>query len=148
VGFNRKILKSLTLSDGTHLPEGTLVAAPAAMFSSDPDFLEDPETFDGFRWYKKSLEAEGIAAHSTNWATTSPRDLVFGHGKHACPGRFLATEEMKIILVFIILRYDFKCPEGQSGPDTIRRGQPIYPGTARKLLFKKLPGPKKFSFLQ
>jgi len=112
VTFGRKILKSLTPSNGTHLPEGTLIAAPAAMFSFDPDLLEDPETFDRFRWYKKCLEAEGIAAHNTNWATTCARDLVFGHGKHACPVRFLATEEMKIILAFIILQYDFKCPEG------------------------------------
>ena len=147
MGFNRKVMKSFTFSDGTNLPVGSLIAAPSAMLSSDPDFLEDPETFDGFRWYKKSLEGEGLAAHNTGWATTSASDLGFGHGKHACPGRFLATEEIKIILAFIILQYDFKSPEGQARSDTIRRGEPIYPGTTRKLLFKKLPGPKKFSFL-
>ncbi|PUU81492.1 cytochrome P450 [Tuber borchii] len=104
---SRKILKSVTLSDGTRLPQGTRVSAPSAMFSSDPDLLEDPETFDGFRWYKKSLEAEGSAVYNTNLATTSTRDLGLGHGKHACPGRFFATEEMKILLIFIILQYDF-----------------------------------------
>ena len=52
VGFGRKILKSFTLSDGTRLKQGTMVSAPIAMFSSDLDLLEDPETFDGFRWYK------------------------------------------------------------------------------------------------
>ena len=66
VGFGRKILKSVTLSDGTSLPQGTTVSAPIAMFSSDPDLLEDPKAFDGFRWYKKSLEAEDRAAHNTN----------------------------------------------------------------------------------
>jgi len=147
VGFSRKILKSFTLSDGTRLKQGTMLSAPIAMFSSDPDLLEDLETFDGFRWYKKSLEAEDRAAHNANWTTTSPRDLGFGHGKHACPGRFFATEEMKILLTFIILQYDIKYPEGQSRPTSIKRGASLSPDTSRKLLFKKLPGPKRFSFL-
>jgi len=147
VSFNRKILKSFTLSDGTHLPQGTLIAAPMAMFSIDPDLLEDPETFDGFRWYKKSLEAEGRATHNAKWTTTSARNLGFGHGKHACPGRFFVAEETKILLTFIILQYDFKYPEGQSRPATLKHGEFFYPDTTKELLFKKLPGTKKFSFL-
>ena len=124
-----------------------MVSALSVMFSSDLDLLEDLEAFDGFRWYKKSLEAEGSLVSNTNLVITSARDLGFGHGKHACPGRFFATEEMKILLIFIILQYDIKCPEGQSHPATIKRGEPLHPDTARKILFKKLPGPKKFSFL-
>ena len=147
VSFGRKILKSVTLSDGTRLKQGTMVSAPVVMFSSDPDLLEDPETFDGFRWYKKSLEAEGPAAQNSGWTTTSANYLTFGHGKHACPGRFFVTEEMKILLTFIILQYDIKYPEGQSRPANIQRGEALVPDLTRKLLFKKLPGPKKFSFL-
>ncbi|PUU81494.1 cytochrome P450 [Tuber borchii] len=145
--FGRKILKNVTLSDGTPLKQGTLVSAPVAMFSSDPDLLEDPETFDGFRWYKESLEAESRAAHNSGWTTTSAHYLTFGHGKHACPGRFFVTEEMKILLTFIILQYDIKYPEGQSRPANIQRGASLVPDPTQKLLFKKLPGPKKFSFL-
>ncbi|CAZ83812.1 unnamed protein product [Tuber melanosporum] len=141
--FNRKVLKSVTLSDGTYLPKGTLITAPTSMFSSDPDFVEDPETFDGFRWYKKSLEAEG---NNNYWATTSSNDLAFGHGKHACPGRFFATERMKTILIFILLQYDIKYPEGESRPENIDHGEFSYPDTTKQLLFKKLPGPKKYSF--
>ena len=147
MSFGRKILKSVTLSDGTRLKQGIMVSAPVVMFSSDPDLLEDPETFDGFRWYKKSLEAESRATHSSGWTTTSANHLTFGHGKHACPGRFFVTEEMKILLIFIILQYDIKYPEGQSRPANIQRGEALVPDPTRKLLFKKLPGPKKFSFL-
>ncbi|CUS09025.1 unnamed protein product [Tuber aestivum] len=147
--FNRKVMKNYTLSDGTYLPKGTLVTAPYSMFSVDPDFIEDPEVFDGFRWYKKSLGTEGGGGPGRiqYWATTSPKDLNWGHGKHACPGRFFATEEMKILLAFIILQYDIKYPEGQSRPETIRNGEFTTPDINQKLLFKKLPGPKKFSFL-
>jgi len=47
VSFNRKTRKCFTLSDGTHLPQGTLIAVPMAMLSTDPDLLDDPETSDG-----------------------------------------------------------------------------------------------------
>ncbi|PWW79527.1 cytochrome P450 [Tuber magnatum] len=147
VSFNRKVLKDYTLSDGTYLPKGTLIAAPTLMFSTDPDFIEDPGVFDGFRWYKKSLETERGAGRRHYWATTASNDLTFGHGKHACPGRFFATEEMKIILTFILLQYDIKYPEGQSRPANINRGEFSTPDATQKLLLKKLPGPKKFSFL-
>jgi len=140
-------MKTITLSDGTRLPKGAMISAPVAMFSTDPDFVEDPETFDGFRWYKKSLEAEGRATHSTTWTTTSARDLAFGHGRHACPGRFFASDMTKTLLAFIILQYDIKYPEGQSRPPTLERGEYFSPDVTKKLLFKKLPGPKKFSFL-
>lgn len=36
----------------------------------------------------------------------------FGHGIHACPGRFFAANEVKIALIFTLLNYDFKLPEG------------------------------------
>jgi len=126
VSFNRKMLKCFTLSDGTHLPQGTLIAAPMLMFSTDPDLFENPEIPDGFRWYKKSLEAEGRATHNAKWTTTSPRDLGFGHGKPACSGRFFVSEETKI-LAFLVLRYDFQYPEGQSRPATLDHGESLYP---------------------
>ncbi|KAG0136196.1 cytochrome P450 [Tuber indicum] len=147
LSFNRMAMKNVTLSDGTYLPKGTLVAAPSLMFSSDPDFVEDPETFDGFRWYKKTLEAKDGAPMSNGSATTSSNNLVFGHGKHACPGRYFAVEEIKTILTFILLQYDIKYPDGQSRPPTIRIGELASPNRTQKIMFKKLPGPKKFSFL-
>lgn len=36
----------------------------------------------------------------------------FGHGTHACPGRFFAANEVKIALIFTLLNYDWKLPEG------------------------------------
>ncbi|KAG0636839.1 cytochrome P450 [Tuber brumale] len=148
LGFNRMIMKNMTLSDGTYLPKGTLVAAPAAMFSSDPDFVEDPETFDGFRWYKKSLEVTDSAADNNNATNISPTNLIFGYGRHACPGRYFVVEVMKIMLAFMLLQYDIKYPEGQSRPPNIQMGELSYPDRTQKLVFKKRPGPKKFGFLQ
>lgn len=39
---------------------------------------------------------------------TSPDHLGFAHGKHACPGRLFAANEVKIAMVHLICKYDSK----------------------------------------
>lgn len=34
--------------------------------------------------------------------------LGFGHGRHACPGRFFASQEMKLMLAHIVMTYDVR----------------------------------------
>ncbi|PWW77972.1 cytochrome P450 [Tuber magnatum] len=143
----RSCMKNVTLSNGTYLPKGTIIGAPSAMFATDPEYIEGPETFHGFRWYEKSLGVKHGEVNANSCGTTPPNDLSFGHGRNALPGRFFAIEEMKTILTFILLQYDIKFPEGQSRPDNIYTGENSYPDLSRKLLFKKLLGPKKFPFL-
>lgn len=42
-----------------------------------------------------------------SWVTASPEYLSFGGGRNACPGRFFASSELKIMLGHILLNYDF-----------------------------------------
>jgi cytochrome P450 len=35
-------------------------------------------------------------------------DRSFGHGRHACPGRFFAATEMKLLVAYIMMNYDVK----------------------------------------
>lgn len=46
----------------------------------------------------------------------------FGYGQHACPGRFLAVQEMKIVLCHLLLKYDFKLVEGAQKPHWVAHG--------------------------
>jgi len=39
--------------------------------------------------------------------------MSFGLGRHACPGRFFAANEIKLIVARILLEFDLKMPEGQ-----------------------------------
>ncbi|KAL8321744.1 hypothetical protein RB597_007842 [Gaeumannomyces tritici] len=56
--------------------------------------------FDIYRFYRIRENAEARAEAKAQLVSTSP-DFVapFGYGKHACPGRFFAAAEIKIILV-------------------------------------------------
>lgn len=42
----------MTLSNGLHLPKGTLLAVPVSQIAKDPDIWDAPEEFDGFRFEK------------------------------------------------------------------------------------------------
>lgn len=48
--------------------------------------------------------------------TVGDNFLAFGNGRHACPGRFFAAQEMKLMLAYLVLNYDIdrmdKRPEG------------------------------------
>lgn len=44
------------------------------------------------------------------------------YGRHACPGRFFAANEMKILLVYALSMYDMRYPEGQAKPQSTWHG--------------------------
>jgi cytochrome P450 len=72
----------------------------------DPNVYEAPQEFDASRYIKL---AQKTGDHN-HWlfVTTSPDHIGFGHGVHSCPGRFFAANEIKITLIFMVLRYDWK----------------------------------------
>lgn len=110
--FIRKVMKPISLSDGTQLPVGTKVVAPQAGISRDERYFPDPERFDALRFYHMR---QGSDEASNRWQFTSLNDtnINFGAGKHACPGRFFASNEIKVILAHLLIRYDIRLKEGQ-----------------------------------
>jgi len=83
-----------------------MIDVPADVVNFDLDLLTNPDDFDGFRYYKmRQNSSTGNLAH-TQFVSANDRDRYFGYGKHACPGRFFAANELKVILAQIILGYD------------------------------------------
>ncbi|KAI4863164.1 ent-kaurene oxidase [Hypoxylon rubiginosum] len=126
--FIRKVMKPIDLSDGTHLPAGTDLLAPMAGVAVDERYYSDPEVFDGLRFFKlrqqqqqhqqsaSSSGDEASAASSGRHQFTSIGDtnMNFGLGKHACPGRFFAGCEIKLVLALLLLRYDIRLRDGEA----------------------------------
>ncbi|KAF5560549.1 gibberellin cluster-C13-oxidase [Fusarium napiforme] len=129
---SRRVMKSITLSNGIKLQKGTSIAFPAhAIHMSEetptlsPTFSSDfanppPLIFDGFR-YAKLRSIKGQESHHKA-ATTGPDYLVFNNGKHACPGRFFALCEIKMILIELLANYDIRLEGGKPGPELMRVG--------------------------
>lgn len=43
----------------------------------------------------------------------------FGHGQHACPGRFFAINEVKIALAHLVMKYDFRVVGDEPKPERL-----------------------------
>ncbi|RYP17191.1 hypothetical protein DL767_010061 [Monosporascus sp. MG133] len=114
----------LTTPSGVHLPQGTKVSVPALCIMQNEATYPGAETFYPFRFSderKNILESKGgsvghVGRARNAFPTTNPDFLVFGHGRHACPGRFFAAAELKLILADALLRYDIEMlPEKPEG---------------------------------
>ncbi|KAL6161530.1 hypothetical protein ACJQWK_08455 [Exserohilum turcicum] len=78
----------------------------------DPSVHSNPETYDMYRFLRMREHPE--SAHKAQLVSTSPDFLPFGHGKYSCPGRFFASNEIKLALCHLLLKYDWKLAPGTS----------------------------------
>ena len=83
----------------------------------DPSIFPDPHKVDIAR-FKKLRECPGQETRH-QFVATSMEHMGFGYGSHACPGRFFASNEIKILLCFLVLQYNFRFIEGKPEPDII-----------------------------
>ncbi|KAI4201502.1 MAG: hypothetical protein LQ348_001639 [Seirophora lacunosa] len=117
VTFGRVIHHDLTLSSGITIPAHTTIGVPAYATAHDPEFYPNPSRFDGFRFLASAGNSTGDAPQQQPvFTTTNASNLMWGYGKHACSGRFFATNEIKLILAHFLLRYDFMFKAGEGRP--------------------------------
>ncbi|KUI56015.1 Ent-kaurene oxidase [Cytospora mali] len=143
--FSRKVLKTFTLSNGQVIPAGCIIEVPAYGLSMDDQFNENPEEFDAFRSYR-AREQEGLAgaskagaAAANQFVTVSPSNLTFGYGRHACPGRFFAANEIKMIVSRALLDYDITMVDGaRERYANLQFGTQNIPDGSKDLLFKRI----------
>lgn len=121
--FRRYALKPITLQDGTHIPAGTYIETPSLAVLHDEQYYPDAATFDPYRFYRLRTDKDvpdpnGFPTReSYQFVSVTKENTTFGFGRHACPGRFFAANEIKLILARILLQYDLRFPEGvQSYP--------------------------------
>ncbi|KAJ5063135.1 ent-kaurene oxidase [Bipolaris maydis] len=137
-GMLRRVLKGITLSNGQYIPPGVMIEIASQAIYHDDQFYPNPEVFDGFRSYKARQSGKAADIARNQFITTNEENLTFGHGRHACPGRFFAALEIKMIIARFLLDYDIKMPNGQTERHPqIEMGRISIPFPAGQLLFKK-----------
>jgi len=113
--LTRVVGNDYTFSDGTTVPGGTLVAVSSHKIHLNDKVYNDPTTFDGFRFSKMRLAS---SEKKVGMVTPSQDHLPFGLGRHACPGRYFAACELKLMFAHIVTTYDVKLEnEGIRPPD-------------------------------
>ncbi|KAJ9646320.1 hypothetical protein H2199_002369 [Coniosporium tulheliwenetii] len=100
-GVERLVIKKggVILPDGTYLPKGTKIGMPVSEIHRDAAFYDDPREFVFDRFVRKA---------KLGLVNTTDAFLGFGHGRHACPGRFFSAHELKLMFAYILLNYDIR----------------------------------------
>lgn len=124
VTATKKMTQSYTLSNGIFLPKGARIAFPAWAVHTSPETKTfspsynasttspnaPPDVFDPLRFYR--LRQVPGREHRHQLVTTGTDSLSFGHGPHACPGRFFAAYEIKAVVMALLQRYDVRLEGG------------------------------------
>lgn len=116
--FRKVMVDNLETDTGVKLPKGTIVSFLGQPAQMDEDNYHEPLKFDPFR-FSRGQQDEGATSSAVvkrqAFVTTAPDHLPFGHGKHACPGRFLVDFELKMIIAYVLTHYDLEFPEEYGG---------------------------------
>ncbi|KAI4087876.1 MAG: hypothetical protein LQ344_006501 [Seirophora lacunosa] len=136
VTMERLVHVDYPMSDGFVIPAHTSVGVATQAVSMDPKIYPDPEKFDAFR-FAKLREVDPERAGKMQYASSNPQSMSFGFGRHACPGRFFAANEIKAIMAHVLTHYDFKFPEGQGRPPSLGVETQFLPNHEGRVLMKK-----------
>lgn len=114
MGFKRVAKEDIVLSDGFTIPKNAYICI------SHPAVIGlDPRPFDPFRYARTaSGEFSGSStgkARQSWYTSTDTEHMSFGHGRYACPGRFIAAVEMKLVLAAVLSNYNVAF-EHNAGP--------------------------------
>lgn len=134
LSMHRVMVQDHQLQDGTLLNRHSHISVPVNAIQNDPEVTPEPDIFDGDRYYKlRQREGE---SHLHQFSTTNEKILNFGHGIYSCPGRFFASLEIKVILVRLIMDFEFKFPDGKGRPQNLKAHEFIFPNPAGELLIR------------
>lgn len=139
-GFGRKVMPKEGVEHkrlGWRLPYGTILGYNVWAVMRDPKIYTTPDDYDPFRFARLRKQAETDApddqpkeaglpeSKQLNLIDTSPIFMPFGHGRHACPGRFMVAHELKMILAYMTMYYEIEPLEKR--PESTWMGSTVLP---------------------
>ncbi|KAL2293557.1 hypothetical protein FJTKL_05425 [Diaporthe vaccinii] len=105
--LERIALKPFTFTNGLHLPEGTWIGTPHSPLFQGEAYYPNPSDFDPRRHARMRDSPDPQVRRQSPITATSDHSMHFGHGRHTCPGRHMASDEVKLVMAHLLLSYDF-----------------------------------------
>ncbi|KAF5382325.1 hypothetical protein D9757_008448 [Collybiopsis confluens] len=156
---SRMVMKDFTFSNGIEVPAGTILSSASYSLHHDgvsgllglpiydlniltsippQNVYEKPEDLDPFRFSNmRTKEGEGF---KHQMVAQDPSYALFGHGgKHMCPGRFFAVNELKALVGHVLLNYDIKFENNGGVPPAHWDGVTVSPNRTASVMFRKRP---------
>ncbi|KAH8688748.1 putative cytochrome P450 [Talaromyces proteolyticus] len=138
--FRKVLTHGVETDTGIKLPKGSLISFLSQPVHTDEDMYEEALKYDPFRFSRiRESDPDSTKINTLSFVSTSPNYLSFGHGKHACPGRFLIDFELKMIIAYVLMNYDIKFPEEYGGkrPENRWLTEAIMPPDGVKVSIKR-----------
>lgn len=131
--YYRLMVKDYELSNGVTLKKGQMICVSNYCRQRDPAVFPEPETYNALRAYNLDLQT-----HINRPFSSVDNDILrWGSGRGACPGRFLATLEAKLILVKLLDEFDFKLVSDDQRRDSITLHEFIHVNERTQLLIRR-----------
>ncbi|KAG6259542.1 hypothetical protein E4U24_003808 [Claviceps purpurea] len=131
----RVALKEFTFSNGLHIPKGSVIFTPNSPIFEDERFYPNAKTFDGFRFSR--MRGDPKLKSSCDLTATNEQSMHFGTGRHACPGRFMVSDEVKLALIFILQNFDIAMENFGPRPKNHAFGKFMLPDMAAKIWLRE-----------
>jgi cytochrome P450 len=96
---------------GYRIPKGTTVMTNVWTIQHDPEFYDDPESFNPERYMRHPLGIKDGAPSLNRKAV-----YTFGFGRRECPGKDFFFQQMELVMSQVIWAFDFK-PTGPLDTD-------------------------------
>jgi cytochrome P450 len=143
---------------GITVPQGTLLSVPLEPVHYDESFYPEANRYNPYRFadperlrslvdaFNPNEKGESCNTYSYQEKSVGPEStgkqkqsaslddafLGFGYGKHACPGRFFALNEVKIFVAHMLMNYEVEYMKDRPRPtDTVWLKLPLHGGKIR-----------------
>ncbi|KAK3374752.1 cytochrome P450 [Podospora didyma] len=143
--FRRYTLKPITLQNGDYIPEGSYIETANTAILNDPELYPNPDTFDPHRFSNLRNNPDlpdplGFKSRELyQFVSVTKENMSFGFGRHACPGRFFAANEIKMIMAQILLQYDIKMPDRETERyQSVGSGVVKAPDPTKEIMFRRV----------
>ena len=133
--YSRFMVRDHTLSNGVTLQKGQMICVSSCSRQRDPAVFPEPDSYNALRAYNENLKNHV----NKPFKSVDSDGLRWGAGRWACPGRFLASLEAKIILVKLISKFDFKLRDGHARPPSITAHEFIFANERAQLIIRRRP---------
>ena len=151
-GISRKIIapEGIVAPNGTSCPYGSSVAVPTNGIHNDSVIYQDATEFRPFRFVEMreaatAPDADPAARKDTthlvnnaklSFVSLSAQYHPFGYGRHACPGRFFAANELKLLMAYMFLNYEIETQSER--PPYKWVGTTLLPPMTHKVKFRRI----------
>ena len=118
-----------------NLPSGTNICLDANLINFSPAIYPIPLSFSGVRHHDKRQSL--CQDQRFKFANLGPDSAGWGDGLQAYPVRLLAHNTLKIIVTYLLMRYEFRLREGEGKQkEGVLPNGTMYPDMWAKILFR------------